>query len=89
MDAMESAKTSRSKVTFLALKYEDLCSDPLDTFRTVTEFCELKWTAEFEKEIGKRELRNTNDKFKQDLTAQQQRDLEEVLGDYLRKYDYP
>jgi Sulfotransferase domain len=41
MDAMESAKTSRSKDTFLELKYEDLCSDPLDTFRTVTEFCEL------------------------------------------------
>jgi omega-hydroxy-beta-dihydromenaquinone-9 sulfotransferase len=89
MDAMESAKTSLNKDSFLELKYEDLCSDPLDTFRTVTEFCELKWTAEFEREIGKRELRNTNDKFKQDLTAQQQRDLEEVLGDYLRKYDYP
>jgi hypothetical protein len=49
MDAMESAKTSRSKDTFLELKYEDLCSDPLDTFRTVTEFCEFTWTAEFEK----------------------------------------
>jgi hypothetical protein len=49
MDAMESAKTSRSKDAFLELKYEDLWSDPLDTFRTVTEFCELTWTAEFEK----------------------------------------
>ena len=49
MDAMESAKTSRIKDTFLELKYEDLCSDPLDTFMTVTEFCELTWTAEFEK----------------------------------------
>ena len=88
MDAMESAKTSLSKDNFLELKYEDLCSDPLDTFRTVTEFCELKWTAEFEREIGKRELKNTNDKFKQDLTAWQQRDLEEVLGDYLRRYGY-
>ena len=88
MDAMESAKTSLSRDNFLELKYEDLCSDPLDTFKAVTEFCELEWTAEFEREIGKRELRNTNDKFKQDLTAQQQRDLEEVLGDYLRRYDY-
>lgn len=46
MDVMESAKTSLRKENFLELKYEDLCSDPLDTFRTVTEFCELKWTAE-------------------------------------------
>jgi omega-hydroxy-beta-dihydromenaquinone-9 sulfotransferase len=88
MDAVESAKTSLSKDNFLELKYEDLCSDPLDTFGTVTEFCGLKWTAGFEREIGKRELTNTNDRFKQDLTAQQQRDLEEVLGDYLRRYDY-
>ena len=88
MDAMESAKTSISKENFLELKYEDLCSDPLGTFRTVSAFCELEWTAEFEREIVKSDLKNTNDKFKQDLTAQQQRDLEEVLGDYLRRYDY-
>lgn len=88
IDAMESAKTSVSKDSFLELKYEDLCSNPLDTFRTVTEFCELKWVAEFEREIGKHELKNTNDKFKQDLTAHQQRNLEEVLEDYLRRYGY-
>ena len=88
MDAMESAKTLVSRDKFLELKYEDLCSDPLNTFRTVTEFCELKWTADFERELGKNKLKNTNNKFKQDLTTQQQRDLEEVLGDYLRRYDY-
>jgi omega-hydroxy-beta-dihydromenaquinone-9 sulfotransferase len=88
MDAMESAKTSLSKDNFLELKYEDLCSDPLDTVRTATEFCELEWTAEFERQIGKHELKNTNDKFQQHLTARQQRELEEVLGDSLRRYDY-
>lgn len=88
MDAMESAKTSLREDNFLELRYEDLCSDPLDTFRTVTEFCGLKWSAEFERKIGKSELKNTNDKFKRDLTASQQGDLEEVLGDYLRRYDY-
>jgi hypothetical protein len=49
MNAVESAKSSRSKDAFLELKYEDLCSDPLDTFRTVSVFCELTGTAEFEK----------------------------------------
>lgn len=88
MDAMESAKTVLNKNNFLEIKYEDLCSDPLDTFRTVTEFCELTWTTDFEKRLRRHTLRNTNDKFKQDLTADQQRDLEEVLGDYLRRYNY-
>jgi len=32
------------------IKYEDLCSDSLDTFRTVTGFFELKRTAEFERD---------------------------------------
>jgi hypothetical protein len=40
------------------------------------------------RETGQRELKNTNDGFKQDPTAHQQRNLEEVLGDYLGKYDY-
>ena len=88
MDAMESAKTLVSRDKFLELRYEDLCSDPFNIFKMVTEFCELKWMADFERELGKNKLKNTNDKFKQDLTTQQQRDLEEVLGDYLRRYDY-
>jgi hypothetical protein len=48
--ALESAKTSLGKDTFLDSKNEDLCSDPLDTLRTVTESCELKWTAECERD---------------------------------------
>ena len=88
MGAMEAAKASIDKNSFLELKYEDLCSDPLDTFRTAIEFCELEWTAGFERELRKQKLKNTNDKFRQDLTTEQQRNLEEVLGDYLRRYDY-
>jgi hypothetical protein len=45
-----SAKTSLSKDSFLELKYEDLYSDPLNTSMTVTEFCELEWAAEFERD---------------------------------------
>jgi hypothetical protein len=88
MDAMEKAKNTISSERFLEIKYEDLCADPIDQFQKVTQFCELEWTVGFERQLGKYHLKNTNDKFKHDFTAKQQSDLEEVLGDYLRKYGY-
>lgn len=88
MDAMENAKSALSSENFLEIKYEDLCSDPISIFKGVTEFCDLKWTLAFQRELERHQLRNTNDKFKRELTAKQRSDLEEVLRDYLRRYNY-
>jgi hypothetical protein len=88
MDAMEKAKNTISSERFLEIRYENLCSDPIGQFQKVTQFCELEWTVGFERRLGKYYLKNTNDRFKHDFTAKQQSDLEEVLGDYLRKYGY-
>jgi hypothetical protein len=88
MDAMEKAKNTINSEQFLEIRYENLCSDPVGQFQKVTQFCELEWTGDFERKIRRYRPRNTNDKFKHDLTAKQQRDLEEVLGDYLVEYGY-
>jgi sulfotransferase family protein len=88
MDAMEKAKNTISSERFLEIRYEDLCSDPVGQVQKVTQFCELEWTVGFERRLRKYQLRNTNNKVKYDLTAKQQSDLEEVLGDYLRRYGY-
>jgi omega-hydroxy-beta-dihydromenaquinone-9 sulfotransferase len=88
MDAMEKAKNTVSSERFLEIRYENLCSDPVGQFQKVARFCELEWTAGFERELGKYQPKNTNDKFRHDLTAKQQSDLEEVLGDYLKRYGY-
>jgi hypothetical protein len=88
MDAMERAKNAVSSERFLEIRYEDLCSDPLSQFQKVTQFCELEWTVGFERQLGKYQPKNTNNQFKYDLTAKQQSDLEEVLGDYLVRYGY-
>ena len=88
MEAMEKAKNTVSSECFLEIRYEDLCADPIDQVQKVTQFCELPWTVGFERQLGKYQLKNTNDTFKYDLTAKQQSDLEEVLGDYLRRYGY-
>jgi omega-hydroxy-beta-dihydromenaquinone-9 sulfotransferase len=88
MDAMEKAKKTLSSEEFLEIRYEDLCADPLGQLRKVTQFCELEWTDGFRRHLGKYQPNNTNDKFMYDLTPKQQRDLEEVLGNYLRRYGY-
>jgi sulfotransferase family protein len=88
MDAMEQAKSTISSERFLEIRYENLCSDPVGQLQKVTQFCELEWTDDFERQIRKYQPRNTNNKFKYDLTAKQQRDLEEVLSDYLIRYGY-
>lgn len=88
MDAMENAKCSISSERFLEIRYEDLCSDPVGQIQKVTQFCELEWTDGFERQIRNYRPTNTNDKYKHDLTAKQQNDLEEVLRDYLMRYGY-
>jgi hypothetical protein len=88
MDAMEKAKCTISAERFLEIRYEDLCSDPVGQFQKVTQFSELEWTVSFERQLGKYQPKNTNVKFRYDLTAEQQSDLEEVLGDYLVRYGY-
>ena len=88
MDAMEKAKSTISSERFLEIRYENLCSDPVGQFQKVTQFCELEWTVDFERQLGRYQLKNTNDKFRYDLTAKQQSDLEEVLRDYLMRYGY-
>src|SRR5215211_1604235 len=88
MDAMENAKTPLGGDNFLELKYEHLCSDPFNTLRKLIVFCELDWAEDFEHKLRTFEVRNTNYKVQQDLTAKQQSDLEDVLGDHLRRYGY-
>jgi len=88
MDAMEDAKRTVSSQKFLEIRYENLCSDPIGQFQKVTQFCELKWTDGFERKLGKYQPKNTNEKFKHDLTPKQQRDLEGVLGNHLMRYGY-
>jgi hypothetical protein len=88
MDAMEKAKSTISSERFLEVRYENLCSDPVGQFQKVTQFCDLEWTGSFERQIRKYQPRNTNDKFKYYLTAEQQSALEGVLRAYLMRYGY-
>lgn len=53
------------------LRYEDLISRPLDTLRAVTDFCELRWDADWEDEIRSIDFFDTRDNWKKHLSAEE------------------
>jgi hypothetical protein len=88
MDATAQAAARIPSGQFMQLRYEDFVLDPMCHFRDVTQFCGLDWSPRFEKAIGKYKLRSTNDKWRKDLTTDQQAILQSVLGESLATYGY-
>lgn len=88
MDATAEAAARIPSVQFMLLRYEDFVGDPMRHFKDVAKFCGLEWSPRFEKAIGKYKLRSANDKWRQDLTSEQQAVLQSVLAETLAKYGY-
>ncbi len=75
-EAMKQAKQSVKKSNFREIDYDDLCADPMRIYQEVVDFCELDWGSDFARVVQKQQLRNTNYKWREDLTSEQQRILE-------------
>lgn len=88
MDAAEKAKKHLEKSRILEVKYEELCSKPISLFMEIAKFCEIEWNDYFEARLKKYNLRNTNTKYKQELSLLQQKELSKVLDGYLKRYGY-
>jgi hypothetical protein len=73
---------------FLEVRYENFCGDPLATMRQVLDFCELPMTDGFAREIRQYPVESRNEKWRSDLTRQQQAVLEEVTRDQLQMCGY-
>lgn len=78
-EAMEKAKQTVKAANFMEVKYEDLCAAPTDVFKEVIQFCELEWLPDFERAVKKYSLQNSNDKWRQELTAAQQQIIEHFV----------
>ena len=88
MDAAERAKRFLHPRDLLEIRYEDLCESPVEMFREVARFAELDWSPVFEQELRRFHLTNRNPRWEVELTETQQRELNEVLRDYLLRYGY-
>lgn len=64
------------------------CVNPLDVIRDTVNFCELGSSREFEKFVTNYSVKNTNYKWKEELTDDQHKILDDILQDHLKRYDY-
>lgn len=48
----------------LVVRYEDLCNDPIASFRRLYDFAELRWTGQVEEKIGRETSAATHDRSK-------------------------
>jgi len=78
-DAMDAAKQNNLK-NIVEIEYETLCEKPIEIFKDVLKFCDLKWSREFQDNLKSFNLRNSNYKWRENLTVKQQKILEEVLS---------
>ncbi len=89
LDAMVVATPLVPQDQFFELSYESLCDDPVGSFEAVTSFCAMSMTPDFERSVVDFGFRNTNDKWRRDLTEEQQRQLEAELVPHLARWGYP
>ena len=87
-DAMVLATATIPADNFMEIRYEDLCDDPTGTFQAVTNYCDLEYTNDFNQSVIDFGFRNTNDKWRRDLTDLQQRQLEAELAPHLLRWGY-
>jgi hypothetical protein len=88
MSAHKEAKQRIAPNSLLEVRYEEMCRDPIGTFRLVAEFCELEWSPRYEAIIQELSFENTNYKWQEQLSIEQQRILDECLRQTLREYGY-
>ena len=77
--AMEQSRVSLPPDRYHMISYSGLCADPIGVFRTVTEFCNLEWSARFKRSISRVQLINRDDQWRKKLTATQQVAMQRTL----------
>jgi omega-hydroxy-beta-dihydromenaquinone-9 sulfotransferase len=88
LEATHLAAGAARPPAFLEVKYEELCADAPAVLRRVTTFCQLEWTSDFAAQVAVYPLSNRNHKWREELTAEQQRILEAVTQDCRQPYGY-
>lgn len=77
--AMASCRDSLPAAKWHVVSYSQLCSEPVDAFRKVVDFCNLDWSPGFERSVRSFHLVNRDGQWRKRLTAAQQETLQRTL----------
>src|SRR5271166_3498096 len=88
LDQMAEVKRNYPHINILEVKYEDFCADPVRQLREIASYCELEWDAGFEAHLKRQYVESENNKWRTDLTEEQQHILQDVLAVQLVEQGY-
>jgi hypothetical protein len=88
MRAMDKARRAIDPARFLEIRYEDFCERPQDTLRQVLDFSELPHAREVDAALAATPIRNASARWREGLTPAQQRILDDLLREDLRRFGY-
>ncbi len=88
VDAFELAKQRHPPFQCLELRYEDFVTRPLVELQRITEFCQLEPSSDFNAHAASAAIDSRNHKWREQLTQEQQRLLENSLREHLLRYGY-
>jgi hypothetical protein len=86
--AIEAARQQLDTGRFLEVRYEDFCDQPIETYRRVLEFSELADSRKFDREIKEASILDMTNRWRGDLSAEQQSLLTNLLHRELLLYRY-
>jgi hypothetical protein len=86
--ALEAARQAVDPGRFLEVKYETFCEQPLETCRRVLEFAELAESPAFERHVKATSITDMSNRWRKDLSAEQQALLTGLLREDLLRYGY-
>ena len=88
MDNYEAARKLLPAGSILEVRYEDLCDDTGGILGEVLKYCELPPSVILDRAVEKIPVVSNNDKWRHVFSSRQQRILNDVLAEYLEKYNY-
>jgi hypothetical protein len=84
--ALEAARQAVDPGRFLEVKYETFCEQPLETCRRVLEFAELAESPVFERHVKTASITDMSNRWRKDLSAEQQALLTGLLREDRLRY---
>ena len=88
LDAMKQASGGLAADHFMEVRYEDVCADTSAAMQDIARFAGIDWLPGFERALAAHTVESANDKWRQDLTAEQQRIISEIEQPWLAHYGY-
>ena len=70
--AMRKCREIVPRAQMHTVDYARFCAEPVEVLRRVADFCDLNWSRSFESAIGRVRLRNSDSKWRDCLTEDQQ-----------------